>query len=155
MLRSPGPQVADTPDSSHARQGMQTPGDGRHLTHTGPRPGPCGHVHCPTVPRGQEWTDTWSVGGGCPSVRIPTNASDFYSFFLFLFCFCFFFISSNINCFCGCCLVVKKKSRPVLVFCRHRHQGRNEADTNMRQAGHRGAAGLQTLESVPRLGPRL
>lgn len=66
MLRFPGPQVADTPDSSHARQGMQTPGEGRHLTHTVPRPGPCGHVHCPMVPRGQERTDTWSVGGGVP-----------------------------------------------------------------------------------------
>lgn len=71
------------------------------------------------------------------------------------FSFFFFFpVSSNINCFCGGCLVVKKKSHPVLVFCRHRHQGRNEADTNMRQAGHLGGRAPNT-ESVPRRQPRL
>lgn len=79
-------------------------------------------------PRGQERTDTWSVGGECPSVQSPTNASDFYSFFL-----CFFFFSSRFiqhQFFLWCChLVVKKRSRPVFVFCRHRHQGGNEAET--------------------------
>lgn len=89
MLRAPGPQVADTPDSSHAWQGMQTPGEGHHLTRTVPRPGPCGHVHCPTVPRGQERTDTWSVGGGgarrseAPQMPVIFTAFSFFFFFSF------------------------------------------------------------------------
>lgn len=136
MLGSPWPQVAGTPDGSHARRGDAD------LTHAGPQPGPCGRGHCPTGPRGARGGQTHGAWGGCPSVRSPTNASDLYSFFL---CFVLLFHPTSIVCVCGGRhLGVQKKSRPVLVLCRHRHQGRNEADTNMRQAGRGRAAGLQT-----------
>ena len=91
------------------------------------------------------------VGRG-RKVRSPTNASDFYSFFPCLVFLFFFPFHRHQFCVCGCrChLVFKKKSHLVLVFCRHRHQGRNEADTNMRQAGRAPEGSwAPNTESVP------
>lgn len=138
----PGPRWPTLLMAAMHGGGMQTPGGGAPPNKHRSSARPLWTRSLPHwSPRGQERTDTWSVGGECPSVRSPTNASDFYSFFL---CFFLLFHPTSIFFCGGCHLVVKKKSHPVLVFCRHRHQGRNEADTNMRQAGRGRAAGLQT-----------
>ena len=138
----------------HGGEDADFVGGGHRLANTVPRAaGPGGQVHSPgqslEEARSGQTRGAW-VGCG-RKVRSPTNASDFYSFFPCLVFF-FFLFHRRQFCVCGCCchLVFKKKSHLVLVFCRHRHQGRNEADTNMRQAGRAPEGSwAPNTESVP------
>lgn len=91
MLGSPWPQVAGTPDGSHARRGDAD------LTHTGPRPGPCGRGHCPTGPRGARGGQTHGVWEGgarrfeAPQMPVICTAFSFVLFSCFIqhqFCVC-------------------------------------------------------------------
>lgn len=85
--------------------------------------------------------------GAAGRFEAPQTPGLFTAFSLVSF---FFHFIRHQFCVCGCRLVFKKKSHLVLVFCRHRHQGRNEADTNMRQAGRAPEGSwAPNTESVP------
>lgn len=84
----PGPRWPTLLTAAMHGGGMQTPGGGAPPNKHRSSARPLWTRSLPHwSPRGQERTDTWGVGGECPSVRSPTNASDFYSFFL-----CFFLL---------------------------------------------------------------
>ena len=91
----------------------------------------------------------WGAAGRFEAPQMPVIFTAFSLVSFFFFFFFPFHPTSGVCvcvCVCGCRhhLVFKKKSHLVLVFCRHRRQGRNEADTNMRQAGRaRGQLGSE------------